>query len=169
MLHFSEEQLDDSRVSDLTRLEELHEVVVIRSAKHQHAMRRYHMRNICSRSFQLDDFTLQKIQMTKDRHKLFSTWEGPHEEVGMTRPGSYRLWWDDGSESSKFLERRLVKTFLYVGNFLYIFVYCVLHWLMRPILQSRGCIMYSYIFHIMKYYLCCICFIFVQTTSLPQL
>jgi hypothetical protein len=33
--HFNEEQLDDSQVDDLTRLEELHEAVVIQSAKHQ--------------------------------------------------------------------------------------------------------------------------------------
>jgi transposase InsO family protein len=37
--HFYEEQLDDSRVDDLTRLEELHEAAVIQSAKHQQAMR----------------------------------------------------------------------------------------------------------------------------------
>jgi hypothetical protein len=35
MQHFSEEQLDDSRVDDLTRLEELHEATVILSAKHK--------------------------------------------------------------------------------------------------------------------------------------
>jgi hypothetical protein len=33
--HFNKEQLDDSRVDDLTRLEELREVAVIQSAKHQ--------------------------------------------------------------------------------------------------------------------------------------
>jgi hypothetical protein len=43
---------------------------------------------------------------------------------------------------------------------LYIFVYCLLHRLLRPILQSGGCIMYSYTFHIMKYFLYCICVIF---------
>jgi hypothetical protein len=36
---FCVQQSDDSRVDDLTRLEELREVVVILSAKHQHAMR----------------------------------------------------------------------------------------------------------------------------------
>jgi hypothetical protein len=46
--------------------------------------------------------------------------------------------------------------------------YCLLHRLMRPIHQSWGYNMYSYIFHIMKYYLCCICFILVQTTSLTS-
>jgi hypothetical protein len=36
---FNEEQWDDSRVDDVTRLEELREAVVIRSVKHQQAMR----------------------------------------------------------------------------------------------------------------------------------
>jgi hypothetical protein len=40
--HFNEEQLDDSRVDDLTRLEELRKATVIQSAKHQQAMMRYH-------------------------------------------------------------------------------------------------------------------------------
>jgi hypothetical protein len=35
MQHFNEERLDDSRVDDLTRLEELREATVIQSAKHQ--------------------------------------------------------------------------------------------------------------------------------------
>jgi hypothetical protein len=39
----------------------------------------------------------------------------------------------------------------------------LLHRLKRQILQSGGCIMYSYTFHILKYYLSCICFILVQT------
>jgi hypothetical protein len=33
--HFNEEQSDDSRVNDLTRLDELREVAAIQSAKHQ--------------------------------------------------------------------------------------------------------------------------------------
>jgi transposase InsO family protein len=33
--HFNEERLDECRVDDSTKLEELHEAVVIRSAKHQ--------------------------------------------------------------------------------------------------------------------------------------
>jgi hypothetical protein len=70
---FNKEQSDDSRVDDLTRLEELREVEVIQSVKHQQAMRWYHARNINSRSFQVGDFVLQKIQITKDRHKLSST------------------------------------------------------------------------------------------------
>jgi hypothetical protein len=70
-------------------------------------------------------------------------------------------------QSSKLLDCISTKTFLYVGKFLlYIFVYCLLHRLLRLILQKGCCIMYYYMFHIMKYFLCCICVIFAQTTSL---
>jgi hypothetical protein len=55
--HFSEEQLNDSQVNNLTRLE-LREVTVIQSIKNQQAMRRYHARNVCSRNFQVGDFVL---------------------------------------------------------------------------------------------------------------
>jgi hypothetical protein len=71
--HFNQEQSNDSWVDDLTRLEELREVTVIQSAKHQQAVRRYHVRNVSSCSFQVGDFILQKIQMTKDRHMLCPT------------------------------------------------------------------------------------------------
>jgi hypothetical protein len=83
----NEEQSDNSRVNDLTRLEELQDAAVIQSAKHQQAMKRYHARNISSRSFRVVDIILQKIQMTKDQHKLFPIWEGPFEVVEVTRPG----------------------------------------------------------------------------------
>jgi hypothetical protein len=58
MQHFNEEHSDDSRVDDLTRLEELHEAAVIQSSKHQHAMRRYHMQNVNSHNFQVGAFVL---------------------------------------------------------------------------------------------------------------
>jgi hypothetical protein len=58
MQHFNEEQSDDSRVNNLTKLEGLCRVMDIQSAKHQQAMRRYHARNVCSRSFQVGDFVL---------------------------------------------------------------------------------------------------------------
>jgi hypothetical protein len=96
--HFNEEQSDDSQVDDLTRLEEQREVAVIQLAKHQQSMKRYHAWSVCSHSFQVGDFVLQKIQTTKDRHKLSPTWEGPFEVVEVTRPGSYRLQREDGSE-----------------------------------------------------------------------
>jgi hypothetical protein len=47
-------------------------------------MRQYHTRNVSSHSFLVGDFILRKIQMTKDRHKLSPTWEGPYEMVQVT-------------------------------------------------------------------------------------
>jgi hypothetical protein len=90
---FNEEQSDDSQVNDWSILEELREATVIQSAKHQQAMRQYHTQNISSLSFHVEDFELWKIQMTKDRHKLSSIWEGPLEVVAVALPGSYRLQW----------------------------------------------------------------------------
>jgi hypothetical protein len=55
---FNEEQSDDSRVNDFTRLEELREAAIIQSAKHQQAIRQYHMWNVSSGSFQVGDFVL---------------------------------------------------------------------------------------------------------------
>jgi hypothetical protein len=98
MQHFREEQLGDSEVDDLTRLEELREAAVILLAKHQEAMRQYQVWNVSSHSFQVGDFVLRKIQTTKDRHKLFPTWEDPYEVVELTRPSSYMLQREEGSE-----------------------------------------------------------------------
>jgi hypothetical protein len=58
MQHFREEQLGDSQVDDLTRLEELREAAVILLAKHQEAMRQYQVWNVSSHSFQVGDFVL---------------------------------------------------------------------------------------------------------------
>jgi hypothetical protein len=52
---FNEEQSDDSRVNDLTTLEEIHEATFVQSAKHQQAMRPYHVRNASSCSFLVGD------------------------------------------------------------------------------------------------------------------
>jgi hypothetical protein len=56
------------------------------------------MRKKSSRSFQVGDFILLKIQMTKDRYTLSPTWEGSYEVVELTQLGSYRLQREDGSE-----------------------------------------------------------------------
>jgi hypothetical protein len=81
---------------------ELSEAVIIQSAKHQHAMRQYHAWNVSSCCFQVGDFILQKIQMTKYQHKLSLTPEGPYEVIKVSQHGSYRLHREDGSEVPNF-------------------------------------------------------------------
>jgi hypothetical protein len=55
---FNEEQSDDSRVNNFTRLEEIREAAIIQLAKHQQAIRQYHTWNVSSGSFQVGDFVL---------------------------------------------------------------------------------------------------------------
>jgi len=87
-------------VTDLDNGEELREAVLILSARKQQAMRRHHEKRILARQFEVGDLVLRKIQTTKDRHKLSPLWEGPYYVIEVTRPGSYRLGREDGSEVS---------------------------------------------------------------------
>jgi hypothetical protein len=83
-----------------------------------------------------------------------SYWNSQSDSTRLIQTASRRWFWN-----SKLLERWSIETFLYVGNLLYIFVYCLLHWHKWPTLQSGGSIMYLYAFQIMKYYFWYICFI----------
>jgi hypothetical protein len=47
-------------------------------------MRRYHVWNLSSHYFQVEDFILRKIQTIEDWYKLSPTWEGPYEVVEVT-------------------------------------------------------------------------------------
>lgn len=78
---------DQDRVDDLTRLEEAREAALIQSARYLQGLRRYHNR---------------KIQTTKDRHKLSPLWEGPYIIAEVTRPGAYRLKYEDGTMVENF-------------------------------------------------------------------
>ncbi|XP_066385005.1 uncharacterized protein [Miscanthus floridulus] len=59
-------------------LEEAHETTVIRSACYQQTLRRYHERKIRGRILEVGDLILRRTQLTKDKHKLSSPWEGPY-------------------------------------------------------------------------------------------
>jgi hypothetical protein len=56
------------------------------------------MQNMSSHNFQVGDFILRKIQMTKEWQKLSPTLEGSYEVVELTHPCSYRLQREDGSD-----------------------------------------------------------------------
>jgi hypothetical protein len=74
-------------------------------------MRRYYVRNVSSRNFQVGDFILRKIQVTKDHHKLSPTWEGTYEVVQVTQPSSYRLQREDGSGVPNFWNNDQLRPF----------------------------------------------------------
>ena len=77
--------------SDLDLLEEAREMTVIRSARYQQTLRRYHERKIRGRILEVGDLILRKTQSTKEKHKLSPPWEGPYTVTEVIQPGAYRL------------------------------------------------------------------------------
>jgi hypothetical protein len=54
----------------IDQLDESRDVALLRSAKYQQALRRYHERNVCAYEFQVGNQVLRRVQGSKDRHKL---------------------------------------------------------------------------------------------------
>jgi transposase InsO family protein len=73
----------------IDQLDEAHNVVLLKSAKYQQALRSYHKRNMRPREFHLGDLVLRRVQANKDRHKLSPPWEGPFIMHEVLRPGTY--------------------------------------------------------------------------------
>jgi hypothetical protein len=75
----------------IDQLDEAHDVALLRSAKYQQALRCYHERNVCPREFHIGDLVLQRVQGSRDRHKLSPPWEGPFIIHEVLRPGTYKI------------------------------------------------------------------------------
>jgi hypothetical protein len=80
----------------IDQLDEARDVALLRSAKYQQALRRYHERNMCPRKFHVGDLVLRRVQGSKDRHKLSPPWEGPFIIHDVLRPGPYKICYEDG-------------------------------------------------------------------------
>ena len=72
-------------------------MIIIRSARYQQTLHRYHERKIRGRILEVDDLVLRRTQSTKDKLKLFSPWEGPYAVAKVIRLGTYRLKDDNGN------------------------------------------------------------------------
>ena len=62
-------------------LEEARETAVIRFARYQQTLHRYHERKIRERILEVGDLLLQRTQSTKEKHKRSPPWEGPYTVV----------------------------------------------------------------------------------------
>ena len=78
-------------------LEEARETTVIRSARYQQTLGRYHERKIRRRTLEVGDLVLRRTQSTKEKHKLSPPWEGPYTVTEVIRLGAYRLKDDNGN------------------------------------------------------------------------
>ena len=72
-------------------LEEAHETTIIRSARYQQTLHRYHERKIRGMILEVRDLVLRRTQSTKEKHKLSTPWEGPYTVTEVIQPGAYRL------------------------------------------------------------------------------
>ena len=82
----------------LDQIDEARDVALLRSAKYQQALRRYHSRNVRERAFEVGDLVLRRVQSSQGRHKLSSPWEGPYIVSKVIRPGTFKLKNEDGEE-----------------------------------------------------------------------
>src|SRR4051812_5457430 len=81
----SHEALEDS----VDLLDEISNVALARMTVNQQALRNYHSRHVCSRSFAKGDLVLKLKQ--KVHHKLASPWEGPYIVTEVIPGGAYRI------------------------------------------------------------------------------
>ena len=84
------------RGMDLVLGEERHREAALREARYQQALRRYHCRNVCSRTLEVGDLVLRRVLSREGLHKLSPMWEGPFKVVHVSRPGAARLGTQDG-------------------------------------------------------------------------
>ena len=54
----------------MDQLDEARDIALLRLAKYQQALRRYHSRRVRDRAFNVGDLVLRLVQSNKDRHKL---------------------------------------------------------------------------------------------------
>ena len=93
---YDEETQRAERVDDVNLLEEIRCRAVVRSARYQQGLRRYHSRRVRPRELQEGDLVLRKIQNAKGMNKLSPKWEGPFRVASVSRPGAVRLETEDG-------------------------------------------------------------------------
>jgi hypothetical protein len=96
-IHFYEEgEAEQTRHVDLDNLEEQRLAAVMRQARHNQQLRRYHDCNVKETSFNVGDLVLRRILKTDGMHKFSTPGEGPFIVTEFISPSTYRLQWGDG-------------------------------------------------------------------------
>jgi hypothetical protein len=93
---YEEGEAEQTRRVDLDSFEEQRLAAVMRQARHDQQLRRYHDRNVRETFFHVGDLVLRHIQKTDGMHKLSAPWEGPFIVTEVISPSTYRLQWGDG-------------------------------------------------------------------------
>jgi hypothetical protein len=91
VLAFNEIHQEDLIKDRLLQLEEARCQAVLRAARYQQGLRRYHSRHIRARTLEVGALVLRRILSREGLHKLSPMWEGPFKVTHIARPGSARL------------------------------------------------------------------------------
>ena len=75
---FDQDQAMKTQQDTIDLLEEARETTVIRSARYQQTLHRYHERKNRERILEVGDLVLRRTLSTKEKHKLSPPWEGPY-------------------------------------------------------------------------------------------
>jgi hypothetical protein len=92
---YTEEENQVTLEDAIDQLDEARDVALLRCAKYEQALRRYHERNVRPREFHVGDLVLRRVQGNKDRHKLSPSWEGPFIIHEVLQPGTYKIQYED--------------------------------------------------------------------------
>ena len=93
---YDEQGAKASHQDAMDQLDEARDVALLRSAKYQQVLRRYHSRRVRDRDFNVGDLVLRLVQSNKDRHKLSPPWDGPYVIAEVLHLGAYKLKTIDG-------------------------------------------------------------------------
>ena len=93
---YDEQGAEASHQDAMDQLDEGRDVALLRSAKYQQALWRYHSRRVRDQAFNVGDLVLCLMQSNKDRHTLSLPWEGPYVVAEVLQPGAYKLKTIDG-------------------------------------------------------------------------
>jgi hypothetical protein len=94
----NEVEAENTRLLDIDLVEEERLAAQLQSVRYQQSLKRYHDRNAKPTSFQVGDLVLHRIQRMEGRTNLSAPWEGPFIVSEVTRPGSFRLKREDGTD-----------------------------------------------------------------------
>ena len=93
---YQEEDQDAQWQQDVLYLVEVQCRAVLKAARYQQALRRYHQRHVQPRTIQVGDLVLPQFQSRSGLNKLSPMWEGPFCVMEECRSGVFRLTDKDG-------------------------------------------------------------------------
>ena len=84
------------RGMDLVLGEERRREAMLRAARYQQAVRRYHCRSVRSSTLEVGDLVLRQVLSREELHRLSPMWGGPFRVVHVSRPSAAHLETQDG-------------------------------------------------------------------------